>query len=241
MSDTSHITTYKPGQGVICRIESIEPGGYGAVVVSGKLPPPADSATDMPAMKAFVPSTEPLEIGQTVPATFVCMHNNRALMTFAFMLGTTETIQLSTAPDEENAFSIWVDSYPSNQRVRRAIDLFMPSVSGKLLHELQCSNCDAKQLLSDLELANFTGCIKARSEEKKSRSAMVIIKVASHRGRNLRQKKRARNFPRGQSDQNDGRRFARTGNNADSLRIAGRGRPQYGCAIFGLSDHPRCE
>jgi hypothetical protein len=175
MSDPSHITSYKPGQGVICRIESIEPGGYGAVVVSGKLPPPADSTAEQAPMKAFVPSTEPLEIGQNVPATFVCMHNNRALMTFAFMLGTTETIQLSTAPDEENAFSIWVDSYPTNQKVRRAIDLFMPSVSGKLLHELQCANCDAKKLLTDLELANFTGCIKARSEEKKSRSAMVII------------------------------------------------------------------
>ncbi len=96
-------------------------------------------------------------------------------MTFAFMLGTTETIQLSTATDEENAFAIWVDSYPTDNRVRRAIDLFMPSISGKLLHELQCSNCDAKKLLDDLELAHFTGCIKARSEEKKSRSAMVII------------------------------------------------------------------
>ena len=171
--DVSTVTThFKPGQGMICRIESIEPGGYGAVVVSGKLPPSADSS--QPALKAFVPSTEPLEIGQNVPATFVCMHNNRALMTFAFMLGTTETIQLSTASDEDNAFSIWVDSYPPNQRVRRAIDLFMPSISGKLLHEMECSSCDPKQLLSDLELANFTGCIKARSEEKKSRSAMVI-------------------------------------------------------------------
>jgi hypothetical protein len=139
------------------------------------MPPKSDSVTDETTLKAFVPSTEPLEIGQTVPATFVCMHNNRALMTFAFMLGTTETIQLSTASDEENAFAIWVDSYPTDNRVRRAIDLFMPSVSGKLLHELKCSNCDAKKLLTDLELANFTGCIKARSEEKKSRSAMLII------------------------------------------------------------------
>lgn len=161
---------------MICRIESIEPGGYGAVVVPGRMPPRSDSSPAEPIMKAFVPSTEPLEIGQNVPATFVCMHNNRALMTFAFMLGTTETIQLSTATDEENAFAIWVDSYPSDMKVRRAIDLFMPSISGKLLHELECANCDAKKLLGDLELAHFTGCIKARSEEKKSRSAMLIIK-----------------------------------------------------------------
>jgi hypothetical protein len=179
MSDTTETIAYKPGQGLICRIESIEPGGYGAVVVPGRMPPRAHSENDEPIMKAFVPSTEPLEIGQTVPATFVCMHNNRALTTFAFMLGTTETIQTSTASDEDNAFAIWVDSYPSDQKVRRAIDLIMPSISGKLLHELKCANCDSKKLLGDLELAHFTGCIKARSEEKKSRSAMLIIEGRS--------------------------------------------------------------
>lgn len=159
----------------MCKVEGIEPGGYNATILSSAGPPLANPPKgDNDPIMAFLPSTETLQIGQVVPATFVCMHNDRALMTFAFMLGTTERIQLSTDSDPENAFAIWVDSYPSMQKTRRAIDLIMPAVSGKLLHELVCSTCDLNKLFTELELAKFTGCIKARSEEKKSRSAMVI-------------------------------------------------------------------
>lgn len=136
---------------------------------------PPDAEQEKHVLKAFLPSTEPLNIGQTVPATFVCMHNNRALMTFAFMLGTTERVQHSTASDEDQAFAIWIDSYPTSQRLRRAIDLIMPAVSGTLVRELDCSTADSSMLLSELELANFTGCIKARSESQKSRAAMLLF------------------------------------------------------------------
>ncbi len=165
---------YRPGQCVICRVEGIEPGGYSAVIQSS-VPPSEDDKDAAHHIRAFLPSTDTLKIGQTVPATFVCMHNNRALMTFAFMLGTTEKIQKSTATDAENAFSIWVDSYPSTQKARRAVDLIMPSVSGKLLRELKCASEETTRLLQELELAKFTGCIKARNEAKKSRSAMLIV------------------------------------------------------------------
>ncbi len=177
MTEIESTSTYRPGQSVMCKIESAEPGGYNAVVLGSGLPPLAEPANDVEhhVLKAFLPSTEPLKIGQTVPATFVCMHNNRALMTFAFMLGTTEKIQLSTDSDQDNAFAIWVDSYPTSQRLRRAIDLIMPAVSGKLYRELNCSTADSSKLLSELELANFTGCVKARSEEQKSRSAMLLF------------------------------------------------------------------
>jgi hypothetical protein len=178
MTDIDSSSTYRPGQSVMCKVESIEPGGYNALVIGSGLPPladpPEDDVENHHVLKAFLPSTEPLKIGQTVPATFVCMHNNRALMTFAFMLGTTERIQLSTDSDQDNAFAIWVDSYPTSQRLRRAIDLIMPAVSGKLYRELNCSTADSSKLLSELELANFTGCVKARSEEQKSRSAMLL-------------------------------------------------------------------
>ncbi len=176
MTDNS-TTIYRPGQSVMCKIESAEPGGYNAVVVGSGLPPSAEphDDADHPQIKAFLPSIEPLKIGQTVPATFVCMHNNRALMTFAFMLGTTERVQHSTASDEDNAFAIWVDSYPSTQKLRRAIDLIMPAVSGKLFRELNSSVADTSMLLTELELANFTGCVKVRSEVQKSRSAMLLF------------------------------------------------------------------
>lgn len=168
---------YKPGQGVMCRIESAEPGGYLATVLGIGGPPLANPENDAaPVLKAFVPSSEPLRIGQIIPATFVCMHGNKALMTFAYMLGTTERVQHSTAPDSENAFAIWVDSYPSSQKLRRAVDIIMPSLSGKLLHELTCKDCDVDALLRDLELAAFTGTLKARSESLKSRSAMLLYR-----------------------------------------------------------------
>ena len=154
------LSGYKPGQCVLCKVDGIEPGGYSATIQSGA-PPIVNGEETI--MHAFLPSTEPLRIGQVVPATFVCIHNNRALMTFAFMLGTCEKIQKSTAPDGENAFSIWVDSYPSNQRTRRAIDLIMPAVSGKLLHELKCSIEETNRILQELEVVCFTGCIKTRN------------------------------------------------------------------------------
>ena len=132
----------------MCRIESAEPGGYLATVLGIGGPPLANPENDAaPVLKAFVPSSEPLRIGQIIPATFVCMHGNKALMTFAYMLGTTERVQHSTAPDSENAFAIWVDSYPSSQKLRRAVDIIMPSLSGKLLHELTCKDCDVDALL----------------------------------------------------------------------------------------------
>ena len=92
----------------MCKVEGIEPGGYSAVIM-GTVPPSASGAGKSH-VRAFLPSSETLKIGQTVPATFVCMHNSRALMTFAYMMGTTEKIQKSTAPDDENTFAIWVDS-----------------------------------------------------------------------------------------------------------------------------------
>lgn len=174
---TKETSFYRPGTCVMCKVEGVEPGGYTASILSSAGPPLANPPEGEEShILAFLPSTEALQIGQVVPATFVCMHNDRALMTFAFMLGTTERIQLSTDSDAENAFAIWVDSYPSMQKTRRAIDLIMPAVSGKLLHELVCSTCDLDKLFAELELANFTGCIKARSETQKSRSAMVLFR-----------------------------------------------------------------
>jgi 3-hydroxyacyl-CoA dehydrogenase/enoyl-CoA hydratase/3-hydroxybutyryl-CoA epimerase len=173
----SKLSPYKPGASVLCQIESTEPGGYMATILGIGGPPLANPESDAaPILKAFVPSSQPLEIGEILPATFVCMHGNRALMTFAYMLGTSERVQQSTACDEENAFSVWVDSCPPAPKLRRAIDLIMPSLSGKLIYELRCADCDTNKLLQDLELAGFTGTIKARSESEKSRSAMLIYK-----------------------------------------------------------------
>ncbi|MDZ4832340.1 MAG: hypothetical protein SGJ27_00930 [Candidatus Melainabacteria bacterium] len=153
----------KAGASVICRVEAPEPGGYTATILSYEL-------------EAFLPSREELEIGQTVPATFVCMTGDRALMTFAYMIGTTERVQFGLPSEQETAFAVWADSYPRNFRLRRAVDIIMPSITGKLNHSVKCGDYDINRLLADLEASELTGCIKAESAEVLSRSAALLYK-----------------------------------------------------------------
>lgn len=153
----------KAGQSVLVQVGAPEPGGYSAKIVSYDL-------------EAFLPSREELETGQVVPATFVCMSNNRALMTFAFMIGTTERVQFGLPSEAETAFAVWADSYPRNFRLRRAVDIIMPSLTGKLNHSVNCGDYDINVLLKDLESSELTGCIKAESNELLSRSAALLLK-----------------------------------------------------------------
>lgn len=155
--------TLKAGQSVLCRVEAPEPGGYTATILTYEL-------------EAFLPSRDELEVGQTVPATFVCMTGDRALMTFAYMIGTTERVQFGLPSEQETAFAVWADSYPRNFRLRRAVDIIMPSITGKLNHSVRCGDYDIKRLLTDLETSELTGCIKASSSEILSRSAALLYK-----------------------------------------------------------------
>lgn len=152
--------TYRPGQSVLCRVEAPEAGGYLVTVLPLEI-------------KGFLPSQDPLDLGRHVPATFVCMNGDRALLTFAYMIGTTERVQLSTSSDSINAFSVWADSYPTNMKLRRAIDIVMPPLDGH-----QTSMTGAKNSLADLvshiESTKITGCLKVQSEEHLSRAAAIL-------------------------------------------------------------------
>jgi hypothetical protein len=161
--DSKDIASLKAGQSVVCRVDKPEPGGYTATILNYEL-------------EAFLPSREELEIGQVVPATFVCMAGERALMTFAYMIGTTERVQFGLPSEQETAFAVWADSYPRNFRLRRAVDIIMPSITGKLNHSVKSSDYDIKRLLADLEASELTGCIKAESSEVLSRSAALLYK-----------------------------------------------------------------
>lgn len=154
----------KPGESVWCQLQSPEPGGYLV-----KLTPSG--------VEGFLPSEDPIEIGRVVPATFVCMNGDRALLTYAFVLGTTARVQVSTASLEENAFSVWADSYPDLNRMRRAVDIIMPPLSGSAMM-LKLTQDKSPGFLSSLETSAFTGCIKAFCEEHRSRAAILF-----HKGR----------------------------------------------------------
>lgn len=157
---TNDSKTYKIGQSVLCKVEAPEVGGYRVTVSPG-------------GTEGFLPSQDPLQLGRQIPATFVCMSGDRALLTFAYMIGTTERVQFSTSSDEINAFAVWADSYPSDMRLRRAIDIIMPPLDGEIT-ETTSSETPLSALQAHLEKTRLTGCLKAQSEERLSRSAALI-------------------------------------------------------------------
>lgn len=151
----------KPGESVWCRLKSPMPGGYLVTLTPTEI-------------EGFLPSHDPIDIGRTVPTTFVCMDGDKALLTYAFVLGTTARVQVSTASDPENAFSVWADSYPNGIRLRRAVDLFMPPVGTSPLLQKIAANT-AVDFFDSLEKASFTGVVKANCQEHFSRSACLFL------------------------------------------------------------------
>src|SRR5689334_3607100 len=62
---------FKAGQNVICRIEKPERDGYAVTISKDKLP-------------GFLHTEETLKIGEEILAQFVCISNNRILLTTRF-------------------------------------------------------------------------------------------------------------------------------------------------------------
>ncbi len=157
------VAKLKPGDSVWVRLKSPEPGGYLVTLT------PNGNDID-----GFLPSHDPIDIGRVVPTTFVCMNGDRALLTYAFVLGTTARVQVSTASDEENAFSVWADSYPNGIRLRRAVDLVMPPISATPI-VLALAKGTTSEFFGKLETAEFTGCIKLFCQERLSRAALIFL------------------------------------------------------------------
>jgi hypothetical protein len=155
----SETTKLKPGDSLTCTVKSPETGGYIVTLIPSGI-------------EGFLPSQETIDIGRVVPATFVCMDGNRALLAYAFMIGTTERVQLSTASDSENAFAVWADSYPRSIRLRRAVDLIMPPFIA-MPKQQQLSPGNLMEFFETFEQSKFTGCIKMDSRAELSRSAIL--------------------------------------------------------------------
>ena len=63
---------YKAGQDVVCKIIEPSPGGYDVVLLKDNL-------------KGFLPTQVRLNPGAKIVGQFVCMHNERALLTARYM------------------------------------------------------------------------------------------------------------------------------------------------------------
>jgi len=72
---------YRPGQNFLCKITEVEAGGYACIVLQDNLP-------------AFLPTTMHLTEGEEIMAQYVCVHNQRILLSARF-------VQIKSDKDKE--------------------------------------------------------------------------------------------------------------------------------------------
>lgn len=161
--DVEQLPNLKAGSSVKCRVCAPRPGGYAVKLVPSGI-------------EGYLPCQEDLNEGQVVPATFVCMNQDQALMTFAFRIGTTERVQMGLPSEPETAFAVWADSHPRTFKLRRAIDIVMPPLSSNEVAPLRSGDFDIAKLIVDLEEGGLTGCIKMICDERLSRGALLLFK-----------------------------------------------------------------
>lgn len=179
------LTGYKAGQNVAAKIMKPEPGGYAVLIPKDNLP-------------GFLPTEDKYSTGEEVLCQFVCVHNNRVLLSTRFSAtsptGSQEKVTQKIdwraelegrAPEEgalaasqaEQAFNVYAQTaQPQKPRLRRATDLIMPPCDGSEANQFKIADYDLEWLITDLEGGMRTGCVKACSEEKLSRSAMLLYR-----------------------------------------------------------------
>jgi hypothetical protein len=176
------LTGYKAGQSVACKVVAAEPGGYSVIIPKDNLP-------------GFLPTEQKLKVGEEILAQFVCVHNNRILLSSRFSgstsgrpsgqqaqatSGSWSVEQAGTAyaaaPEQDAAFNVWAQTAPRKFHLKRATDLILPPVDGSAPNTFKMGEYDLEWLITDLEGGMRTGCVKASSEERKSRSAMLLYR-----------------------------------------------------------------
>lgn len=78
---------YKAGQTIACKVLAAEPGGYAVII-------PKDN------LRGFLPTEARLKIGEEVLAQYVCVHNNRILLS-ARMAGSTTQQAAQRGPQQQ--------------------------------------------------------------------------------------------------------------------------------------------
>jgi hypothetical protein len=181
---TSKMSGYKAGQNVACKVVRQEPGGYEVRTTRDNLP-------------GFLPTEAKLKDGEEVLAQFVCVSNNRVLLS-ARLSGSTLSASgkyrapstnwqqqlddpaaaaaAAAASEQEAAFAVWAQHEPVNFKLRRAIDLILPSIGDDKGANLLMKDEDLEWLITDLEGGMRTGCVKAFCEPRKSRSAVLLYR-----------------------------------------------------------------
>ena len=180
---------FRAGQNITCRVERQERDGYAVTISKDNLP-------------GFLPTEESLKIGEEILAQFVCVSNNRILLTTRFSSVTgnkrefeyvdweQQVSQLGSSVDspanaestkplteEEAAFRVWAKQLsPKRMQLRRATDLILPPLNEADVETFTTAEHDLEWLITDLEGGMRSGCIKASCESVLSRSAMLLYR-----------------------------------------------------------------
>lgn len=197
------LSGYKAGQNVVCKILRAEPGGYAVIVPKDNLPgflptqtffrpgeellvqficvhnnrilfsdrfgsnsgakiPPPRWQTDLNQLNALFESDS--TAGKPSQAVASVQANDPAAN-----VATDKT-------EAEAAFDLWAESRPPQAQLRRATDLILPPLTTESVNSFAVADYDLEWLITDLEGGMRTGCLKASSESKLSRSAMLFYK-----------------------------------------------------------------
>lgn len=177
------LSGYKAGQNVVCKVTNSEPGGYAVVISKDNLP-------------GFLPTQTRLNPGEEILAQFVCVHNNRILLSARFSntsvggtLGQPKAVrweehlsEIEAPPTQveqteaEAAFGVWASSRTEKFHLKRATDLILPPIQPESLNTFKIADYDLEWLITDLEGGMRTGCVKACSQQRLSRSAVLLYR-----------------------------------------------------------------
>lgn len=190
------LTGYKPGQNVICRVMAAEPGGYAVVTAKDNLPGflPCDGrlkigeevlAQYVCAQGGRILLSSKMSSSQLASGS-AYKGKPPAAVSWQEAIQTgdggaslsQQSLQGHTAAmaEPEQAFQVWAQSQPVAPKTRRAIDLILPPLDNAGASDINMGEQDLLWLITDLEGGMRTGCIKAVSETRKSRSAALLYK-----------------------------------------------------------------
>jgi hypothetical protein len=175
-----NLPEYKAGQNLTCRVERQERDGYIVTISKDNWP-------------GFLSTEESLKIGDEILAQFICISNNRILLTTRFSNINTNaarpinyidwqdqlnsTVAGIPALTEESAALLWAHQLaPQHVHLRRATDLILPPLNPADIETFTIAEHDAEWLITDLEGGMRSGCLKASSESRLSRSGMLLYR-----------------------------------------------------------------
>lgn len=173
---------YATGQPVLCRIEEEQPGGFVVTVLS---PPPGQDDVGQVSKPGFLGSERVYQHGDVVMAQFVCATGQQLLLTEKIAAPGGAAREAAEALDPTLARLCGVQKYKlytykaigttSPIRLKRAVDLIPAAASPADVVQVETGRHGPSVLIEKLESEKFTGVLKVHSEERLSRSAMLLF------------------------------------------------------------------